>query len=157
TEVSRAFPALKRTTFFALILMGSPVCGLRPVRAFLFEMPKVPKPTSVTLFPLRRDLSIPPTSASIALVADAFVIPASLATLSISSVLFIQSPPFDSRLVGDSLLARTFRAAREISRAWPSVNTRKRPNSRQPWPPVGKRPEIRIARDSPGGRDEGSA
>src|SRR5262245_52927841 len=101
-ETSSALPALKRTTFFALILIGAPVWGLRPVRAFRREMPNVPKPTSVTLFPLRRDRSMLPTSASIAFAADAFVIAASLATLSISSVLFIDFPLFGYRsLAGD--------------------------------------------------------
>src|SRR5262249_37270502 len=92
-EPSSALPALKRTTFFALILIGAPVCGLRPARAFLREIPNVPKPTSVTLSPLRRDRSMLPTSASIAFAAEAYVIAASLATLSISAVLFIDSPP----------------------------------------------------------------
>ena len=63
------------------------------MRALRFDIPKVPNPTRVTFVPLRRDRSMPPTRASIAFVAAAFVIPASFETLSISSVLFIDSPP----------------------------------------------------------------
>jgi len=46
-----SLPALNLATFFALILITAPVCGLRPFRAALFETEKVPNPTSVTLPP----------------------------------------------------------------------------------------------------------
>jgi len=38
-------PALNFATFLAFILITSPVCGLRPLRADLFDTEKVPKPT----------------------------------------------------------------------------------------------------------------
>jgi hypothetical protein len=40
---------LNFTVFEALILMASPVCGLRPFRALRRVFEKVPKPTKVTL------------------------------------------------------------------------------------------------------------
>src|SRR5437867_11032758 len=110
-------------------------------------MPKVPKPTSVTLFPLRRDLSIPPTRASIAFVAAAFVIPASLATLSMSSVLFIHSPPFDSRLAGDSPGGRTFGAA-EKYHAYDPVSIRDAPKFTSRADPRRRDGETRTASGS---------
>ena len=51
-----SLPALKRATFFALILIASPVCGLRPVLAARLDTEKVPKPTKVTLSPFFKDL-----------------------------------------------------------------------------------------------------
>src|SRR5581483_10450716 len=46
-----ALPALNAGTFDALILMFSPVRGLRPVRAERLRTTKVPKPTSDTSSP----------------------------------------------------------------------------------------------------------
>ena len=46
-----SLPALNLATFFALILITAPVCGLRPLRAALFDTEKVPNPTKVTLPP----------------------------------------------------------------------------------------------------------
>ncbi len=46
TEFFNVRPALKRTDFEALILMASPVRGLRPLRAARLETLKVPKPAS---------------------------------------------------------------------------------------------------------------
>ena len=44
-------PAEKAGTVFAAILIAAPVCGLRPVLAFLLRASKVPKPTKVTFLP----------------------------------------------------------------------------------------------------------
>src|SRR6185437_13960473 len=46
-----ALPALNAGTFDALILMVTPVRGLRPVRAARLRTTKVPKPTSETSSP----------------------------------------------------------------------------------------------------------
>ncbi len=48
TAFFRSLPAVNLGTFRAAILMGTPVCGLRPVRAFRFVTENVPKPTMVT-------------------------------------------------------------------------------------------------------------
>jgi len=83
------FPALNLATFFALILMVSPVAGLRPFRAALFETEKVPKPTSVNRFPDFKVLVTPSIKESRAAEACTFVRPASSAILLTNSALFI--------------------------------------------------------------------
>ena len=82
-------PALNFATFFALILMAAPVCGLRPVRAALLETEKVPNPTRVTLSPFFNVFAMVSVKESSAAVACFLLIPASSAILSINSPLFI--------------------------------------------------------------------
>src|SRR5687767_2299350 len=84
-----SFPALKRATFFAFILITAPVCGLRPLRAALLLTEKVPKPTRVTLPPPLRVLVTALTKESTAAFAWVFVTPASSAIFEINSALFI--------------------------------------------------------------------
>lgn len=84
-----SLPALKRATFLALILITSPVCGLRPLRAARLETEKVPKPTSVTLSPFFKVLVTASTKASMAVFACVFVMPDSSAICAINSALFI--------------------------------------------------------------------
>ena len=47
----RAFPAVNPGVFLAGILIGAPVCGLRPFLAALDRTMKVPKPVTTTLSP----------------------------------------------------------------------------------------------------------
>ncbi len=48
-SVLKSFPALKRAPLEAGILISFPVCGLRPIRAFLSPCSNVPKPIKITL------------------------------------------------------------------------------------------------------------
>src|ERR1051325_2220206 len=81
--------ALNFATFLALILISSPVNGLRPLRAALFETENVPKPTSVSLSPDFNVFVTPSRKDSSATPAVAFVTPASSAILLISSAFVI--------------------------------------------------------------------
>ena len=85
----RSLLALKRATFFAFILIVSPVLGLRPLRAALFETENVPKPTRISLLPDLSVLVTPSMKDSRADVACTLVMPASSAILLTSSALFI--------------------------------------------------------------------
>src|SRR5438105_1761459 len=58
-ESLSALPHLKPTVFDALILIASPVCGLRPVRALRSRTENDPKPTSATFLSFLRPDSIP--------------------------------------------------------------------------------------------------
>jgi hypothetical protein len=51
SAVLNALPGANRTPFDALMSTGSPVCGLRPVRAALDVGTKLPKPRMLTLSP----------------------------------------------------------------------------------------------------------
>jgi hypothetical protein len=82
-------PALKRMVFFAAIWITAPVLGLRPLRAFLLEMSKDPKPTKEILSPFFNALVVAPTNPSNAFLASAFDNPAAAAIASINSALFI--------------------------------------------------------------------
>src|SRR6185295_16310121 len=88
-EPERSLLALNLATFLALILMVSPLKGLRPVRAALLETEKVPKPTKVSLSPLFKVLVTPSWKESRAAAAATLVMPASSAILLINSALFI--------------------------------------------------------------------
>ena len=46
----KALPGTNFGTFFALILITSPVCGFLPFLAFLLSTLNVPNPTNVTAF-----------------------------------------------------------------------------------------------------------
>ena len=84
-----AFPDLKPGTFEALILIVSPVRGLRPFLAARLRTEKVPKPTSVTESPFLSAFVIAVIALSMARPAAAFDMSAEFATASISSALFI--------------------------------------------------------------------
>jgi hypothetical protein len=77
--------------FFAAILITAPVFGLRPLRAFLLEIPKEPKPTKEIESPLAKAPVVALTKPSHARFASAFDIPADAAIASINSALFIIS------------------------------------------------------------------
>src|SRR5579863_7492308 len=85
-------PGVNFATLRAAILMVAPVCGLRPLRAFLADTEKVPKPISATRSPLRRAEVILSTAVSIAVVACALLISHAPAILSTRSALFIVAP-----------------------------------------------------------------
>jgi hypothetical protein len=81
--------ALNFATFFAFILMASPVKGLRPFRAARFVTENVPKPTKVSLFPFFNVFVTPSMNEFSEDVACILVMPASSAIFAISSVLFM--------------------------------------------------------------------
>ena len=81
--------ALNLATFLALILMVSPLKGLRPVRAALLDTEKVPNPTRVSLSPFFKVFVTPSWKESRAAAAATLVMPASSAILLINSALFI--------------------------------------------------------------------
>src|SRR5687767_1838934 len=87
--LANSFPALKRATFLAFIVISSFVCGLRPFLAFLFEIKKVPNPTNVTFPPPFKVLVTASVKESIAAFAWVLVMPVSSAILLIKSALFI--------------------------------------------------------------------
>src|SRR5437764_15484563 len=62
-------PGVNFATLRAAILMVAPVCGLRPLRAFLCETEKVRKRIDATRSPLRRAAVTLPTEVSMAVVA----------------------------------------------------------------------------------------
>src|SRR5690606_33823641 len=103
-----ALPALNAGFLEALILMVSPVRGLRPVRAPRLRTEKVPKPTRVTVSPFFRALVMAATIASTARPASALDSSAPSATASMNSALFIcMLAPFG--IWGDSFIVRTAR------------------------------------------------
>jgi hypothetical protein len=90
TAVLRDAPAENFGTFAAGIFNASPVLGLRPVRAARLPTEKVPKPTRVTLSPLRKELVTVSVNASIKLLQEDLLAPGIfLAIASINSDLFM--------------------------------------------------------------------
>src|SRR6266581_9223619 len=85
-------PGVNFATFRAAILIVAPVCGLRPLRAFLWETEKVPKPIRATRSPFRRAAVTLSMAVSIAVFACALLISHAPAILSTRSALFIFSP-----------------------------------------------------------------
>src|SRR5271166_6835791 len=69
--------------------MVAPVCGLRPLRAFLCDTEKVPKPIKATRSPFRNAAVMLLTAVSTAVVACALLISQAPAILSTRSALFI--------------------------------------------------------------------
>src|SRR5271168_91119 len=69
--------------------MVAPVCGFRPLRAFLCDTENVPKPINATRSPLRRAEVTLSTAVSIAVVACALLISHAPAILSTRSALFM--------------------------------------------------------------------
>src|SRR6185312_15094359 len=82
-------PAVNFATRRAAILMVAPVCGFRPLRAFLCEMEKVPKPISATRSPFFNAPVMLSMAVSMALPACTLLMPAPDAIRSIKSALFI--------------------------------------------------------------------
>src|SRR5581483_4471380 len=85
-------PGVNFATFRAAILMVAPVCGLRPLRAFLEETAKVPNPIRATRSPFLSAAVMLSTAVSIAVPAAALLMPAPAEILSMRSPLFIVSP-----------------------------------------------------------------
>src|SRR6266705_4291584 len=85
-------PAENFATFRAAILMVAPVCGFRPLRAFLCETENVPKPINATRSPFLKAEVMLSTLVSIAVDAWALLIWQLDAIRSIRSALFIFSP-----------------------------------------------------------------
>src|SRR6266571_8191213 len=83
-------PAENFATLRAAILIVAPVCGLRPLRAFLWDTEKVPKPIRATRSPLRRAAVMLSTAVSMAVVACALLISQAPEILSTRSALFIR-------------------------------------------------------------------
>ncbi len=67
-------PGVNFATRRAAILMVAPVCGLRPLRAFLCDTENVPNPINATLSPFLRAAVTLSTAVSIAVVACALLI-----------------------------------------------------------------------------------
>src|SRR5450631_2993259 len=72
--------------------MVAPVCGLRPLRAFLCDTEKVPKPMSATRSPFFRAAVMLSTAVSMADAACDLLIRLPVAIRLIRSALFISSP-----------------------------------------------------------------
>src|SRR5580658_9258070 len=85
-------PAENFATLRAAILMVAPVCGLRPLRAFLCDTEKVPKPISATRSPFFRAPVMLSTAVSMADAACDLLIRLPAAIRLIRSALFISSP-----------------------------------------------------------------
>src|ERR1035441_3520144 len=90
TDFLSSAPGLNFATLRAAILMVAPVCGLRPLRAFLCDTENVPKPINATRSPLRRAPVMLSTAVSMAVVACALLISQAPEILSTRSALFIR-------------------------------------------------------------------
>src|SRR5690349_7166742 len=76
TAFFNSAPGVNFATLRAAILIVAPVCGLRPLRAFLSDTENVPKPIRATRSPfLRADVMLS-TAVSIAVAAAALLISA---------------------------------------------------------------------------------
>src|SRR5579871_2258947 len=89
-------PGVNLATRRAAILIVAPVCGLRPLRAFLCETENVPKPIKATRSPFLRAAVMLSTAVSIAVVACVLLISQAPAMRSTRSALFIVSPRHNS-------------------------------------------------------------
>src|SRR5215472_8051459 len=92
TAFFNSAPAENFATLRAAILIVAPVCGLRPLRAFLCETEKVPKPISATRSPFLRAEVMLSTVVSIAPAACVLLMWQLAAILSMRSALFIVAP-----------------------------------------------------------------
>src|SRR5690606_12638516 len=88
-ESFRPLPALNFGWVEALIVIGAPVRGLRPVEALRLVTEKVPNPTRRTSSPLDNALVIVSNTPSTAFVASLRERPLASATAPISSFLFM--------------------------------------------------------------------
>src|SRR6516165_12287612 len=84
-----ALPAWKRTALLAAILIVSPLCGFRPLRAGREATLKVPRPETRTASPAARESRMAFTTAFNACPAATWFNSAARATFSISSDWFI--------------------------------------------------------------------
>src|SRR5947209_6029528 len=91
-------PGVNFATRRAAILIVAPVCGLRPLRAFLWETENVPKPIRATRSPFLRAAVMLSTAVSIAAVACVLLMSQAPAIRSTRSALFIFSPRQNSSL-----------------------------------------------------------
>src|SRR3989304_7729796 len=100
TTFLSAFPAVNPGVLRAGMLIGAPVCGLRPVRDFLDRTIKVPNPVTTTLSPfLSASVIAPKTAATDSL--DALAVRfAFLATTSTRSALVILFHLLRGRRIG---------------------------------------------------------
>src|SRR6184192_1537303 len=85
-------PAVNFATFRAAILIVAPVCGLRPLRAFLCDTENVPKPISATRSPFFSAEVMLSTVVSMAPAACVLLMWQPAAILSMRSALFILAP-----------------------------------------------------------------
>src|SRR6266700_3442049 len=92
TAFFNSAPGLNFATRRAAILIVAPVCGLRPLRAFLCETENVPNPIRATRSPFFNALVMLSTLVSMALAAWVLLMPAPAAMRSIKSALFIVAP-----------------------------------------------------------------
>src|ERR1700691_4314473 len=92
TAFFNSAPGENFATLRAAILIVAPVCGLRPFRAFLCEIEKVPNPIKATRSPFFNAPVMLLTAVSMAVVACALLISQAPAILSTRSALFIVSP-----------------------------------------------------------------
>src|SRR5204862_4085619 len=92
TSFFSSAPAENFATFRAAILMVAPVCGLRPLRAFLCETENVPKPISATRSPFFSAEVMLSTVVSMAPAACVLLMWQPAAILSMRSALFIVAP-----------------------------------------------------------------
>src|SRR6516162_6955716 len=87
-----ALPARNRTALLAEILIASPLCGFRPLRAGRAATSKVPRPETRTASPATRESRMAFTTAFTACPAAAWFSSVARATFSISSDWFISDP-----------------------------------------------------------------
>jgi len=80
TAVFSAVPALNAGALDALILIGAPVAGLRPLRAARLRTSNVPNPTSATLSPFLSVAVMTSISAAILRSASALLLPVLVAS-----------------------------------------------------------------------------
>src|SRR5947209_2380376 len=92
TAFFNSAPGVNFATLRAAILMVAPVCGLRPLRAFLWETENVPNPIKATRSPFFNAEVMLSTAQSIAVVAWVLLILLAAAIRSTRSALFIVSP-----------------------------------------------------------------
>src|SRR5688572_7882445 len=79
-----SLPTLKRTVLLALMLMDSPVAGLRPLRALRSDSEKLPNPGTFAPSPDRRASVIASKTASNASVACLRLSPSTLSTIALT-------------------------------------------------------------------------
>src|SRR5205814_4219420 len=85
-------PAVNLATLRAAILMVAPVCGLRPLRAFLWDTENVPNPINATRSPFFSAAVMLSTAVSMAAAACVLLMRLLAAIRSTRSALFIFSP-----------------------------------------------------------------
>jgi hypothetical protein len=93
TVFFKSLPAANFGTLWAAILIGFPVCGFLPTRAFLLATEKVPNPTIVTFWPFLREAVMLPIKELKAASDCDLVSPTSFAIFPTRSPLF-KEPPF---------------------------------------------------------------